>query len=111
MIPALSATISGAIADFGIFAEGVPTLTTRMLVERRLIVRFLHWHRHFDDTVGENMRLVRRSIRATSGGGEHSFCPPANAWIERFLVARAVRAEMRVLYFAHGHHTNYIITP
>ncbi|CAL1672196.1 unnamed protein product [Lasius platythorax] len=88
--------IPRGLRNLGVFVDGTLSITTRALLQRRLLVRLSSWQRHTDRAVGSDLALLTETLHSGV------FCPSRCAWTPRYLVARAARAEFKVLYFAHG---------
>lgn len=92
--------IADAIRRLGVFDDETRTLTTRALLERRLVYRLSYWSNHFDDSVGADLRFLKRIIHCDQRYR-------SKLWIPYRVVARTTRAEFCVMYFIHRRNISY----
>lgn len=94
--------IPQAIEVYGVFEEGRRCILTRELEGRGLLRRIANWRPYVVETIGPDVLLLESMEQREAAALRHVQGAPLGR-----MITRAIRAEFRVAYFAHGRNVAY----
>lgn len=92
-------SLSEAVERLRVF-DDEPCLMTMDLIRRGIVYRLNNWKLYFDSAIGTDIRFLYGLVTNIDSLDEFSWMPPP-------AVRQAIRAEFRIMYFAHGSSYEY----